>query len=1550
MAPKTATEQLNKARQTWQAISKTTGFANASDEEKQQVRADFETLMVAPYREKARTEAAQSKPVTVSPKPAPLDQRQVKQQAKTPPKPLMPQRQMMQAPKPQGPPLPTPGSGVPIVNDLLRGMVQSPSRTAPESQGRPTLPPEFEQGLAPSSGGMLSMLQPFAENVLPQFALQASPLGPFLGPLAAVAGMQGANYGTQINNGQLTREQAQTNLGTDLAGTATLGPLNKLLPGNSPLQALTRNVAQGVLPAELDEAVTGRMQDPLMMAVGMGLGAVADVYTGQSPNMAPVKQAINDAIAPPRVAQSGSAFADDASFGGVFKEGDEPPTGGTPPDVVPEQAKPMRLYRGQNDPNAGVGDRNLTKLQTTKDFFAGIRGKAPTAKPEAADFFYFTETPEVAQRYADGDRLLLERLGGNADEFRTLTGRDPRPAGEVGEYDVSANRVFDMSDLGEAPTANQVIRKIAADEGITWPAPGTPTSDPAWSRIFAIEQELGIPHKVAEDGDNLPAYSLLRNYEGAPKSGTAFRDWLASRGYDAVRYAEEGTHHVAVISKDQAKKVGAPVADVTPTVDPVPQPDPVAPPPPPPIDPPAAGPAAPPPRESEWLNLQRSANDEPTRNTLADAAERTADAQGWVKDDWRRTRGDVNTAAAAISDADVDARLSTPLQKGEIIADDMMARLRNDAEGLAAARQSIDAELQANGNKLSADEVKAFREKAEQIDARLDSIIKVVAPQRTARGQALAFMAIQAKAGFAHDYWFNRAAKVAGRDLDPETSGELRDILARGQAAQRALEAEKAAGVQHAPDDIFADLQATPKAPITFKSVVDFVRNLFRSDRGGSTDVRSSRRNQRGKLDLDEFKALRDKSGKDGMVDPVEAAKFLEGTRARLVRDLPKMTESDAAMAEARIKAIDAKIDALGAPPPSARKDKTQAQIDLDAARKELAQLFQRLDRTPITEAVASGIKAFMLSGIGTTLRNTGGNAIFGLLEGVSKAPGAAADWVISKGTGQRALGGMSPTAVYRSGKKAATEGVREALQVIRQGATDEDLQRFNLPREVNTGNKVVDTSVNAVFRFLSAQDKVGHKYAFTRSIEDQAKIYAREESKAAKAAGEKPIDVRTRARELAEKPTEAMVSQAMFDADEATFNNDNFIAGAYQSGRQYLRNAGERARKAGLENEAAIDGMNVGGKAVDLVVDTVASPFVKVPSNILFRILDYSAGTGTAMKVAGMGMSRAGKAISKKDVAELFKGMSQQEQRALSMSIGRGATGAALMWIGYQLAAAGLMTGVTSKDEKGLRGSRDAVGRPEGAIKVGGRWYQLTGIAPGTSPLLMGATFQQEGSRSIADEAKRPGRMIAAATRVVKEHPALQGASRIEDFLDKPAEEGGRMAAGIARSLVPTLLGNVAQTFDDTQRRADGPGQGMASKIPGARNQLLPKLDTFGRPIPQQGAFDIFNSREAREDTDPVSRAIVDTGAELTRPQQRINVKPRGAKQSIPIQLDPEQHNRLLEITGGFAEAEIATAIAKPDFANLGPEAQRKRIEDAWHKATKAGRKALIEEAQLAQ
>jgi hypothetical protein len=310
-----------------------------------------------------------SESVTVSTKPAPLDQRQVKQSAPTPPKPLMPQRQMIPEQKPkQGPPTPTLGANVPIVNDLLRGMVQSPSRTAPASQGRPTLPPEFEQGLAPSSGGMLSMLQPFAENVLPQFALQASPLGPFIGPLVATAGMQGANYGTQINNGQLTREQAQTNLGTDLAGTAMLGPLNKLLPGNGVLQAATRNVAQGVLPAELDEAVTGRMQDPAMMAVGMGLGAAADVFTGQSPNMASVKQAINDAIAPPRVAQSGSAFADDASFGGVFKKGDEPPTGGNPlapytashPDVTAEYTDTLRTardeYRGAQNAMVAAAD------------------------------------------------------------------------------------------------------------------------------------------------------------------------------------------------------------------------------------------------------------------------------------------------------------------------------------------------------------------------------------------------------------------------------------------------------------------------------------------------------------------------------------------------------------------------------------------------------------------------------------------------------------------------------------------------------------------------------------------------------------------------------------------------------------------------------------------------------------------------------------------------------------------------------------------------------------------------------------------------------------------------------------------------------------------------------------------------------------------------------------------------------------------------------------------------------------------------------------------
>lgn len=1255
-------------------------------------------------------------------------------------KPLLPQRRELPQPQRQGPPLPTPGSNIPVVNELLRGMVASPSRTAPASQGRPTLPPEFEQGLAPSSGGMLSALsqaQPFVENVLPQFALQASPLGPFLGPAVAVAGMQGANYGTQINNGQMSREDAQRNLGTDLAGTAMLGPLNKMLPGNGLLQAATRNVAQGVLPAELDEAVTGRMQDPLMMAVGMGLGAAADVYTGQSPDLAPVKQAVNDLVAPPRTAQAGMAVADDASFGGVFRKGDEPPTGGTVPPV------------SAPDPFAGskAGSRKAQLIQDALD---------------------------------DGSLAFDHRTG--------YWGIGPR----------TAKRPADIID----PKAKTRAEKAAALQ----------TDYETAQRIYASQ------------GQEMPADK---------------------------RQAWEDRINVA----SKANTAGSSAASAPNPADaPAPQPDPVAPPPPPPIDPPAAGPAAPPP------DPQRGPV---TVEVVGPAAPRPAEPVQQQPGQFPDPKPTPEMGRVYGPDANNLRGEARQTIKDVARAVDNAPRPAVDPERVAAVRETIDASLNQRKGFIRSDKLSGMS------DATRNDLL-------TRAAEVVVEEGLDPKARIGFDVIRDQAERISPevlRDLQPPKNGETVHP-AVWRAASEQIDANA-------------------------KAISDIEGKIIEATKNGDAEGASALKSQLAVLENDTKRLLavtiptRSQNGRNLAYHRIvnQGSFSNEYWLSRAARAAGVEALDDATITKVRDitlkgqRAADAG-DAAGA----------------DAARIELAKMLAGLEKSTTLETVSAVIKAGLLTSPKTHIRNIGGNAAFQLAEEVSRIPAAALDMVLSfGGNGRRTISGFDPVALAKAAHDGATKGVQAGREIWRQGGTNDALKRFDLPRELNSGNKWLDAYTNKVFRSLSAEDQWFKAAAIRRSLDDQAYIVARNE---VKTGAIQRNQIKQRAAELVAKPDDAMMVNAMAAADEATFQNDNRAS----------------KRWSAIMAQGKKDGDTFG----NFVLGTAVAPFVKTPTNVVARMLDYM----------GVGAPKVAIAVAKRIMGKL----TPEEQRAASKAFGRGLVGWGMVYLGMKAYEKGIATGLTTEEDAGTRGANQLANRPEGAIRVGDSWLQLTGVAPLGGLFVLGATLAQEGSRTSADPMKPVVNSVAAATQVMLQNPMAQGAQNVLDAVKDPLGAGERYLTGLPSMAVPTAVSDVGQMLDDSQRqtfsRASGPAlnvvRQVAGKVPGVRNLLPEKQDPFGRNLPTNPAalIDPFNSKSATEATDPVVREIAQNRADVNAPKAYVDVTNDGGEKRR-VQLTPMQQNQYKQSFGQYAREAIEILMEDPDYQAASVKERQAMLEE---------------------
>jgi hypothetical protein len=530
-----------------------------------------------------------------------------------------------------------------------------------------------------------------------------------------------------------------------------------------------------------------------------------------------------------------------------------------------------------------------------------------------------------------------------------------------------------------------------------------------------------------------------------------------------------------------------------------------------------------------------------------------------------------------------------------------------------------------------------------------------------------------------------------------------------------------------------------------------------------------------------------------------------------------------------------------------------------EAAKRELAQTMAKMDESGWLETISAFRKAGLLTGLKTHARNIGGSGAFQTMEEVSRIPAAMVDIALSAFSKRRTVAGASPWAVARAGQQAATKGLREAGQILRRGATAEDLAKMDAPRELNfqklgKASKVINAYVNGVFRTLGAEDRVFKSYAIRRSLEAQAKVKAINEVKA----GAIPeMQYAKRIRELAENPTEEMGAQAIYDADFATFNNQNLLASGVNMAKTGIRSVANK-----IDAERGTTAAKTAADALVFASDLVA-PFVKTPANVAARLADYSvaAPVKTAYHTFRM----------------LKDGITPEHQKAVSMALGRGITGGSLMMLGYYLAADGKATG-TGQVPPGQRNVNEFAGRQAGSVKVGGEWNRVTPFSPGGNLVTMGATLHEQGIRSLGDAASKPGEIAKVATRTVLEQPMVQGVSETIEALQDPEARGEKVIGSMAGSFVPTILSDVGTAMDDRRREitkgsfAGAVKQGVQSRVPGWRESLPERKDVFGKPLEakKSAAVNPFLSSTAKEDSDKLARELVAAGVQVGKPAKK--------------------------------------------------------------------------------
>lgn len=506
-----------------------------------------------------------------------------------------------------------------------------------------------------------------------------------------------------------------------------------------------------------------------------------------------------------------------------------------------------------------------------------------------------------------------------------------------------------------------------------------------------------------------------------------------------------------------------------------------------------------------------------------------------------------------------------------------------------------------------------------------------------------------------------------------------------------------------------------------------------------------------------------------------------------------------------------------------------------DNDRAGLAKYVQSLRRPGLGEKVASVWKAGLLSRPTTHIANVLGNTSMAMLETAKDVPAflfdrllSAATALASGGTVREVTKGRPGLSLVTASLKGAREGIREAGQVMRGVRLDNALAKYDLAHgEIQFDNAILNTYVHTIFRALSAADRVFRGAALRRSLEEQARVYA-------KKAG---VSVS----EVLKAPSDEMVMRALADAELAVFQNRGLLA----------------RMASGLKRPAR----RMGGLAE--VAAEVVAPFVTTPGNIVERAIEYSpwGGLSTAPDLVRL-VNKAAKGTPDFDL-----------QRKIAERLGRSSVGAAAILTGYLLAKNGRL----STGRPVSRGERDQAaleGRQENAILVDGKWRSISRVSPLSNLLLLGGTLYEAADKGLSP-LETAGAAAAGLGKTVTEQSFLRGVQESLESVQDPEGAAAQQVRNTVASVVPAAVAATAYGLDPYVRETGSITSALLARVPVASRSLAPRLDQFGRPIRRsQGVlgslFDPTSPRTDRRAHDPLVAELAENDVNLTQLQKR--------------------------------------------------------------------------------
>lgn len=242
-------------------------------------------------------------------------------------------------------------------------------------------------------------------------------------------------------------------------------------------------------------------------------------------------------------------------------------------------------------------------------------------------------------------------------------------------------------------------------------------------------------------------------------------------------------------------------------------------------------------------------------------------------------------------------------------------------------------------------------------------------------------------------------------------------------------------------------------------------------------------------------------------------------------------------------------------------------------------------------------------------------------------------------------------------------------------------------------------------------------------------------------------------------------------------------------------------------------------------------------------------------------------------------------------------------------------------------------------SVRIGDMWYSLKRLEP--MSMLLGVSadlYDVADAAHEGDFVKAAAELHHAITQNVLDEGWMSGPAQLMQAIEDPGRYGEAYIRNFLSSFTPYSVGmsQITRATDPYTRQARTTVDAIRAKLPWTSQELMPRRDIWGEPMPSRealgppGATAIY---ETQVNNDPVNIEMLKLGIYPSQPERQIrNVK-----------LTDQQYDDYSRIAGRMTKMRLDAIVRSPDWNTWPDPSRRDVITESLRQSREAARNLVM-------